>query len=210
MNDHTKALIKDDYKHNGIFPSVDAFHTLVRENLKPGIAVAEIGVFDGATTRTMLKMIKDFGGTYYAIDWFNGTDESKWGVDHTKPETLCRHHFREDYDQIIYPLFLKNIQDTGCADVCKVIKAKSIDAAKQIPDFSLDICFIDAAHDYDNVRKDIAAYLPKLKIDGILAGHDYDNSHLELMKAVNDVFGAPTKICYCNSNQPPIWIKTFG
>jgi predicted O-methyltransferase YrrM len=36
-----------------------------------------------------------------------------------------------------------------------------------------DFIFIDAAHDYDSVVKDRAAWWPKLKPNGIFAGHDY-------------------------------------
>ena len=40
-------------------------------------------------------------------------------------------------------------------------------------DGSVDLAFIDAAHDYRNVRADVLAYWPKLKPDGVLAGHDF-------------------------------------
>jgi hypothetical protein len=32
---------------------------------------------------------------------------------------------------------------------------------------------VDAAHDYDSVRRDLAAVLPKLKPDGWIVGDDY-------------------------------------
>jgi hypothetical protein len=43
--------------------------------------------------------------------------------------------------------------------------------AERFEDESADIVYIDAEHDYDSVRRDIAAWKPKAK--HILAGHDF-------------------------------------
>lgn len=39
---------------------------------------------------------------------------------------------------------------------------------------SLDMVFIDAAHDYGSIRTDIVSWLPKVKKGGLICGHDYD------------------------------------
>jgi len=49
----------------------------------------------------------------------------------------------------------------------------SVDAAATYPDNSLDFVFIDADHNYEPVLQDITAWLPKVKVGGILGGHDY-------------------------------------
>lgn len=193
----------------GVFPPVEAFVSLVEENAKEGMVVAELGVFDGATTRYVLPTIKKFNGKYYAVDWFNGTDESYLGINHSEPyQNGVRHYYREGYDELVYPLFLNLIEETGCQDICITIKEKTIDAAKFIPDKSLDICFIDAAHDYLNVKQDIETYLPKMKDGGIICGHDYDSdfSHRGVVLAVNEAF-SDIEIRPCKTNTPPIWIK---
>ena len=55
----------------------------------------------------------------------------------------------------------------------KVLRMLTTDAAKFIPDDSLDFIYIDARHDYCGVMEDLENYYPKLKLNGILAGHDY-------------------------------------
>ena len=54
------------------------------------------------------------------------------------------------------------------------IKGYSYNVADQLPNNSMDLIFIDADHSYESVKKDILAYTPKLKDNGILSGHDID------------------------------------
>lgn len=65
------------------------------------------------------------------------------------------------------------------------VEALSTDGAKRILDNSLDLVFIDADHSYEWVKKDIAAYKPKLKKGGWLTGHDIDFPGVN--RAVNEV-----------------------
>lgn len=51
----------------------------------------------------------------------------------------------------------------------------------------MDFVFIDAAHDYESVKKDINAWLPKVKENGIIAGHDYEWCD-DVKKAVKEFF----------------------
>lgn len=65
------------------------------------------------------------------------------------------------------------------------IEALSVDGANSIPNAHLDLVFIDADHSYEWVKKDIAAYKPKLKTGGWLTGHDIDFPGVN--RAVNEV-----------------------
>lgn len=55
----------------------------------------------------------------------------------------------------------------------RIIKKHSVEAAKEVPDESLDFVYIDAAHDYENVKLDINAWAPKVRVGGIIAGDDF-------------------------------------
>lgn len=46
--------------------------------------------------------------------------------------------------------------------------------------------YIDADHDYEAVKKNIREWWPLLAVEGILAGHDYDESHPGVIRAVNE------------------------
>jgi len=70
----------------------------------------------------------------------------------------------------------------------RVITGDSADTANKAMDKSLDFVFIDAAHDYKSVKKDILAWLPKIKEGGYIAGHDYPG-YPGVKKAVDEIFG---------------------
>ncbi len=62
------------------------------------------------------------------------------------------------------------------------IKKLSSDAVNDVPD-NLDFVYIDGDHRYKTVKKDLELYYPKLRIGGVLAGHDIDlGGHLMVNK----------------------------
>jgi predicted O-methyltransferase YrrM len=64
------------------------------------------------------------------------------------------------------------IERTKNYDV-RIVQETSLEAAKDVPDGSLDFVFIDAGHTYAEVKEDIEAWAPKVKDGGIVSGHDY-------------------------------------
>ena len=72
-------------------------------------------------------------------------------------------------------------------NLLKIVVSKSVDAAKRYKDQALEFVFIDAAHDEKSVRQDIAAWRPKVKQGGVLAGHDYSTSFPGVMAAVDSM-----------------------
>ena len=76
---------------------------------------------------------------------------------------------------------------------CQYKKCLSHEGAEYFEDGSVDILFVDAGHSFEAVKKDIEAWLPKMKPNGIIAGHDY-TAWEGVNQAVNEVFGTPHKI----------------
>lgn len=62
----------------------------------------------------------------------------------------------------------------------------SADAVEDLPDQSIDLLFIDGNHSYLAVKDDIIRYWPKVKMEGVMLGHDF-NSGVEGMNVVKAV-----------------------
>jgi SAM-dependent methyltransferase len=84
----------------------------------------------------------------------------------------------------LYQLFCSNISPVS--GIVNPIRMKSADATNLYGDASVDVVFIDACHEYDCVKEDINAWLPKVKEGGYLAGHDYSWSQ-DVARAVNEL-----------------------
>ncbi|HEV7682567.1 MAG TPA: class I SAM-dependent methyltransferase [Pyrinomonadaceae bacterium] len=82
----------------------------------------------------------------------------------------------------------QNVLACGYGETITLIIADSLRASGLFPDASVDWVHLDARHDYDSVRKDIQAWLPKLKHGGWLSGDDYDEVKWpEVVRAVGDI-----------------------
>lgn len=86
----------------------------------------------------------------------------------------------------LYELFIKNT--SSLSYVINPIRMDSISASKIYKDNSIDFVFIDASHEYDNVKEDISSWFPKVKFGGIIAGHDYKYGWKDVDKAVDEFF----------------------
>lgn len=102
-------------------------------------------------------------------------------------------------------LSFNQIKKLTCVDVCiqphlkrrlansinsgrlSTLEMPSVKAAQLFADKSLDFIYIDAAHDYENVKADLATWYPKIKENGWFCGHDYVKFYeTEVVKAVDE------------------------
>lgn len=57
-----------------------------------------------------------------------------------------------------------------------IIRSFSVEAAREFDDGSLDFVYIDANHEFSHVVADLAAWVPKVRVGGIVSGHDFFSS----------------------------------
>lgn len=93
---------------------------------------------------------------------------------------------KEHLPTTLMETFLHNIEPVQ--DAITIHKCLSIEAAKEFSDYSIDFLWIDAGHTYEDVMSDLIAWFPKLKLGGMIGGHDYTRDWPGVVKAVNNFF----------------------
>ena len=74
------------------------------------------------------------------------------------------------------PIYQKAKETLSKYPNSEIIRKKSVDAVKDFADESLDFVFIDADHRFQAVTNDIAEWSKKVRVGGIISGHDYGKS----------------------------------
>ncbi len=141
----------------GWFDFGNIYSTMVQISPDPAHFV-ELGTWKGKSASYMCVEIANSGKKiqFDCIDTWDGAG----GYD---DESVKKNTLYEDFIEFMRPV----------ESYYQPIREFSAKAAERYEDASLDFVFIDAGHDYDNVRADIVAWLPKVKAGGFLAGHDY-------------------------------------
>ncbi len=161
------------------------FPTLYRRMVNhaaDGAVFVEVGSWYGKSTAFMAVEIVNSGKRieFAAVDTWQGSAEHQPGA------------FSEDAGvkkyKDIFPLFMRNMEPLRDKYNIRTLQMPSVEAAPAFGNRSLDFVFIDAAHDYANVKADINAWWPKVKVGGWIGGHDYDPSWPGVIQAVNEFF----------------------
>lgn len=128
---------------------------------------AEVGCANGATTHRLLRYCNNL--KLYAVDkWerVNGGLNAGGCMSNENGESGC-----EEWDPV-RGLYRFNQVTRDYQRRLIVLRGDSVEMAEKVPDGSLDFVFIDADHRYPAVVADLKAWVPKLKSEGILCGHD--------------------------------------
>jgi len=149
--------------------------------------MAEIGVWKCRLLRKILNKCQDQITQY-------------WAVDIWEPSNSHRKYQKTTKEQWDF-LYLKACKLMILFPQLHIIKTSSLNASKLFPPNYLDLVFIDADHRYNSVLSDIKAWLPLIRNNGFLIGHDYWSQHRGVTEAVDEYFGNDIVI------ERPFWIK---
>ena len=153
---------------------------------KPFMAIAEIGVYAGESTRIFLETGNV--STMWAVDFWKDNYNLKdaWGVMYPMRDVRAAYFDNiAEFAHIVYTLVMPSKQ-----------------ASMLAPDRGFDFVYIDANHDKGPFTEDVLAWRPKVREGGILAGHDYQGSWPGVIEVVDELLGGPDKVY-----QDTSWIK---
>jgi len=132
--------------------------------------IAEIGVAQGRTMRTVLRNCKNI--------------EAYWAID---PWVISNEYYWNKFDQShINSMYLNTAKYYPWFPALRIMKMKSVEAAVifKKADYQFDLVFIDSCHEEDCIQEDIEAWYPLVKEGGIICGHDYGNKDAEGIQIV--------------------------
>jgi len=162
-------------KHNGgltlpksimqnckLLPSRNDALPLIAELLMGGSGiVAEVGVAYGDFSRAIINTLKP--SKFYSIDLFNnGPGREFWGYKHFEETNLGQKEYIEQ----------KFKQEINAGSFF-LRQGFSWEVLETFEDSYFDYIYLDAAHDYENVKKDIQVIIHKIKNGGIVQFNDY-------------------------------------
>ncbi|MBA7681475.1 hypothetical protein ES703_89814 [subsurface metagenome] len=170
---NAKVFAKEDF----VLPTVDQV-----------LKIAWLDVWDCFQLFRYAKQIPD-GGVYLEIgSWFGGSMLCAFLGTQTSGNSAS-------FIGIDLRIHTELFTNTKIIPDVRFIKTSSDKAAKRIRNNSANLLFLDGAHHYEQVKRDIKNYWPKLKIGGNLLGHDYskDPLHCGVVRAAKEVFGKRLK-----------------
>lgn len=136
----------------------------------------EVGVYSGASCAFLARQLLERGAKFelYAVDLW----------DQVNTET----DYERQVGTPIWDAFIDRLRREGLFEHVRVLKSDSAKAAAQFEDGSVDFVFIDANHSYEHVKADIEAWRPKMRLGGLLSGHDYGEP-CGVKQAVDELLG---------------------
>jgi predicted O-methyltransferase YrrM len=117
----------------------------------------EVGTFKGEFASHILK---NWSGKLYMVDIWKPVNSDEY-VDLTN-NVYYLDAFKDTMENI------KGYEDRGF-----MLRMDSKEASKLFNDESLDFVYIDANHTYDAVKEDLKCWYNKVRVGGVVMGHDY-------------------------------------
>ncbi len=173
--------------------SIETIYGPAVAEAKDGDTLVELGVYHGRSLAMLGHMARDAGKDLHIV-----------GVDlFEEAGAITRTAGPHAYEPATLAACMANLNATDAK--VRLMVGDTADTASEFGAGTLALVFIDGDHSYEGCKRDIEAWLPKVKPGGLLAGHDFSGEYPGVMQAVKEAFpdyvhhGGPlgdTGICF--------------
>ena len=140
---------------------------------------AELGVWRGEFSEQTLRVWR--GMQYVLVDLWTPSDCVAGNRSHCVygGNVSDGGVAERSFDRMITELRMKRLgpQKGGRAFF---VQNSTLEAAKLFPDGHFDWIYLDAQHTYSSARADLEAWYPKVRLGGLVSGHDYQFQHQQI------------------------------
>lgn len=173
-NNNVKYMRK---KNNGAC-TIDGLIKMCEENINNKMDGVEIGCWMGEST----EVISSYCRKIWSVDPWD-TVYGGYGNVYRGGKIDNNIKIRRTKEQMKVIEMLFDDRTKNISNITK-IKNRHENIVNDFKDNTLDFVYIDALHFYDECKKDIKLWLPKIKKTGFISGHDYNEK--DVKRAVND------------------------
>jgi len=164
--------------------SVNPVFPAIMQSAGPAVLI-DVGVWKGGSTLYLADLLREQGidGAVIAVDTFLGSPEH-WDRAGPFSDGLVKRHGLP----VLYQQFISNVLHRGHAGRVVPLAQSSENAAVILrrAGVTAGLIHIDAAHEYDAVRRDLSAYWELLQPGGYLVGDDYLPIWPDVIRAADD------------------------
>jgi hypothetical protein len=156
-------------------------------NFSNGSRFVEVGTYLGRSLCSLAEVVEVSGKTIdlIGVDTCTGS-----GIEGPRAKDYHAGAVREGGGTFA-GLLHRNVLACGASDRISLIISRSETASQFFPDRSIQWVHLDARHDYDSVKQDLLAWLPKVAAGGWISGDDFDSEKWPgLVAAVLEVLPA--------------------
>jgi hypothetical protein len=144
--------------------------------LGPDTVGVEVGVDRAWTHCTLIECCPNLK-TLYGIDSYKPyKDYHVYNYD----GVTVAHTYEQRHVDAAKEAALRNIALCVNADKSKMLFVDSVDALSLFADNSIDFVFLDAGMTLELYEQDIRDWYPKVRLGGIVSGHDWDGSAVQI------------------------------
>lgn len=169
---------------------LDLIYDLAEEYIRPGGAALEIGGWKGRSTYLIGSVCKEKGAKLYEIDTYRGVEDPN--SEKNQPGNLGGYN-----EAFINPDFYKSTQANLVGLPIIYLIGDSNKMIDEVPNRIIDYCFIDGNHRPPTIDHDIKYSIQKMRLGGMLSGHDHGNPdgdvHGAVHRVLNDEFTLSTR-----------------